>query len=259
MWQIIRGKIWAIFSFHKQLHISLLTSNNVHSKGSGSIPSGTGTNVTKTDNGESLSHDLTATEQSLVLLNALPGLSALSEGLHVVNTVDDATGTKKHTAKDQLLDGIGVGTRSVEDGDAQLGHASDGDVVGAGTATGDGTDGVGDLLLLELVAAEEDGVSVGGVGTVGTDVELVLVEALQADGADLVEALDLELAGLVRFEVTVRLPLAAAVLDLDGSGRESAGGTGASGRSDGRATQKGKAGGEHVWCCVSTRDQMNKI
>ena len=166
----------------------------------------------------------------------------------MVNTIDDATGTKKHTTKNQLLDGIGIGTRSVEDGDAQLGHASDGDVVGAGTATGDGTDGVGDLFLFELVAAEEDGVGVGGVGTVGTDVELFLVEALQADGADLVEALDLELAGLVRFEVAVRLPLTTAVLDLDGGGGESAGGAGASGGGNGRATQKGKAGGEHdLW------------
>lgn len=223
-------------------------SNNVHSKGGGSIPSGTGANVSKTDNSKTFAHNLTATEQSLVLLDALPGLSALSKGLHVVNTINDATGTKKHTAKDQLLDSICVGTGCVEDGDAQLGHARDRDVVGTGTATGDGTDGVGDLLLLELVAAEEDGVGVGGVGTVGTDVELVLVEALQADGADLVEALDLELAGLVRFEVAVRLPLTAAVLDLDGSGGESAGGTGASGRSDGRAAQESKAGGEHVLC-----------
>ena len=204
--------------------------------------------MSKTDNSKTFAHNLTATEQSLVLLDALPGLSALSKGLHVVNTINDATGTKKHTAKDQLLDSIGVGTGCLEDGDAQLGHARDRDVVGTGTATGDGTDGVGDLLLLELVAAEEDGVGVGGVGTVGTDVELVLVEALQADGADLVEALDLELAGLVRFEVAVRLPLTAAVLDLDGSGGESAGGTGASGRSDGRAAQESKAGGEHVLC-----------
>ena len=191
----------------------------------------------KANDCQSLAHNLTTTEQSLVLLDALPGLSALSKGLHVVNTINDATGTKKHAAKDQLLDGIGVGTGSVEDGDAQLGHASDGNVVGAGTATGDGTDGVGDLLLLELVAAKKDGVGVGGIRAVGTDVELVLVEALQPDGADLVEALDLELAGLVRFEVAVRLPLTTAVLDLDGSGGESAGGAGASGRSDGRAAQ----------------------
>ena len=211
----------------------LLTSNNVHSKGGGGIPSGTGSNVAKANDGQSLAHNLAATEESLVLLDALPGLSALSEGLHVVNTINDATGTKKHTAKDKLLDSIGIGTGGVEDWDAQLGHASDGDVVGSGTATGDGTDGVGDLFLFELVAAEEDGVGVGGVGTVGTDVELFLVEALQADGADLVEALDLELAGLVRFEVAVRLPLTTAMLDLDGGGGESAGGAGASGGGNG--------------------------
>ena len=119
---------------------------------------------------------------------------------------------------------------------------------------------MGNLLLLELVAAEEDGVGVGGVGSVGPDVELVLVEALQADGADLVEALDLELAGLVRFEVAVGLPLATAVLDLDGGGGESAGGAGASGGGDGRATQKGKAGGEHgLWYMFNERSNGRDV
>ena len=208
--------------------------------------------MSKTNHGQSFPHDLPTAEQSLVLLDTFSGFSTLSERLHMVDTINDTAGTEEHTAKDQLLHRVGISPGGVEDGDAQLGHARHGDVVGAGAATGDGADGVGDLLLLELVAAEEDGVGVGGVGAVGPDVELVLVEALQADGADLVEALDLELAGLVRFEVAVRLPLASAVLDLDGSGGESADGAGgssnvaASGRGDGRAAQEGKAGGEHI-------------
>ena len=135
--------------------------------------------MSKTDNSESFPHNLTTTEQSLVLLDALPGLSALSKGLHVVNTINDATGTKKHTAKDKLLHSIGVGTGGVEYRDAQLGHASDGDVVGASTAPGDGADTDVDLGLLQLVRAEEDGMRVEGIPLRGLDLILFLGELLE--------------------------------------------------------------------------------
>ena len=97
----------------------------------------------------------------------------------MVDAINHATRAEEHTAKDELLDGVGVGTRSVEDRDAQLGHADDGDVVSAGAASGDGTDTDIDLGLLQLVRAEEDGVRVEGIPLRGLDLVLFLGELLQ--------------------------------------------------------------------------------
>ena len=97
----------------------------------------------------------------------------------MVDTINDTAGTEEHTAKDQLLHRVGIGPGGVEDGDAQLGHANDGDVVRAGTTSRDGTDTDINLGLLQLVRAEEDGVRVEGIPLRRLDFVLFLGELLQ--------------------------------------------------------------------------------
>ena len=53
----------------------------------------------------------------------------------MVDSIHNSAGSQKHTAQDQFLDGIGIGSRSVEDRDTQFGHARNGNVVGTGSAS----------------------------------------------------------------------------------------------------------------------------
>ena len=117
----------------------------------------------------------------------------------MVDSVNDAARSDEHTAENKFLDGIGVGTGGVEHRDAKLGHTSDGDVVHTRSTASDGTAGNGDVLLLELVRTEKDGVGVGTLDAIGADVVLFVTgQSLEALEADLIEALDLVLAGLYR-------------------------------------------------------------
>ena len=156
----------------------------------------------KANDSEVLAHDLAAAKHGLILLNPLPGQPLAAEIFHMVHSVNDAARSEQHAAQDELLDGVGIGAGRVENGNAELCHARDGDVVGAGAAAGYGSDGVRDLLLLELVRAEQDGMGVGCVLSVLSNIVFVLIETLKAIGTDLIEALDLELAR----RVAVRSP-----------------------------------------------------
>jgi hypothetical protein len=117
----------------------------------------------------------------------------------VVDSIHDAAGTNKHTAENKLLDGIGVGTGGIEHRDTKFSHTSNGDVVHTRSTASDGPAGLRNVLLLELVRTKEDGVGVGTLDAIGADVVLFVAgQSLEALEADLIEALDLVLAGLYR-------------------------------------------------------------
>ena len=62
---------------------------------------------------------------------------------------------------------------------------------------------------------------VGGFVVTGSDVVVVLLEARQTDGRDLVEGLDLVFSLFVVVKVTVRLPFSSSVFDFDVAGHGS--------------------------------------
>lgn len=77
---------------------------------------------------------------------------------------------------------------------------------------------IGDILLGQFVRSQEDGVSIGGL-TGDADIVTIFREFLQADGRNFVERFDLKFAWIVVIDITVRLPFAAAVFDLNVSRR----------------------------------------
>mmetsp|Transcript_2561 Transcript_2561/g.6955 ORF Transcript_2561/g.6955 Transcript_2561/m.6955 type:complete len:254 (-) Transcript_2561:49-810(-) len=171
--------------------------------------------MSQTDNRKRLPLQFLSAEHGLVLLDTFAGDALSSEILHVIDAIDDATTSEEHAAKHQFLHGIGIGSWRVEHRDAQFGHASHRDVVRTSSTPSNGTHGLRHVLLLQFVGAQQDGMRIGGLLVVDTDVVLVLREFGKSDGRNLVECLDLVLSHLVIFNIAVRLPLPASVLDLD--------------------------------------------
>ena len=94
-----------------------------------------GSNMTKTNDGERLARNFTPTKQGLVLFNTLLGQTLLAQLAHVIDAIDDASTAQKQAANDEFHDGIGIGARRVEDGNAELRHACHGNIVGTRAAT----------------------------------------------------------------------------------------------------------------------------
>ena len=87
----------------------------------------------------------------LVLLDprrAVLVLGALGHDLllDVVDALNDAARREKQAAQHELLDGVGIGARRVEDRDATARHIVDRDVVGARAAPSDRTHSRLDLI-----------------------------------------------------------------------------------------------------------------
>ena len=225
---------------------SRVIAGDGHAEGLGVAGRG-GADVSESDDREGLSLNLPPAEEGLVLLDPLLGQSLLAEAFHVVDPVDDPPGTEEHAGKDQLLDGVCVRPRRVEDRYSQLAAPADGDVVRPRAAPCDGADRVRDLVLLELVTPEQDRVGVGRL-VAGLYLVLLLGELPEAVGTDLVERLDLELARGVGGGVAVGLPLASAVLDGDVREGGGSGGDGAGGEAEGRRRPTGRGPHRGVHC-----------
>ena len=96
-------------------------------------------------------------------------------------------GAHQHGAQHQLLYGVGVGTGGVEYHDARLGAAVQGDIVDAGPGPGDGQKVFRKIIVQQLGGADQDGVLVRL--RIGDGVQR-RIQAVQADGRDLVECSD---------------------------------------------------------------------
>ncbi len=90
---------------------------------------------TKSNNSKRLAHELPPTKHTFILFNTLLGKSLTSQLFHVVDTVNDLPRTEEHPADDQFFYCVGVGSRSIEYGYAELGHPRDGDVICTSTAS----------------------------------------------------------------------------------------------------------------------------
>jgi len=139
-------------------------------------------NVAQTNDRQGLSSKLASTKHALVLFHTLLGHSLGSQLLHVVDTIHNPPRSQQHAAENEFLDGIGVGPRRVKDGNAQLGHARHGNVVGPGTATGNGAHRHVHFRFLQFVRAQNEGVRRTGSAVGGLDRVEVAGEARQTNG-----------------------------------------------------------------------------
>ena len=107
--------------------------------------------------------------------------------LHPLGAAQNVAGGDEQGGNDQLFHRIGVGTGGVEDHDAVLGAAVDGNVVSAGTRPGDGPQGVGEDIVVHGGRAHQDTVLIFHVVA---HLETALVQLVQAGGGDLVQSFD---------------------------------------------------------------------
>jgi len=111
--------------------------------------------------------------------------------LHVIDTINNLSTSQKETTHNQFLDGIRVGTRCIKNRDSELGHASNGYVVGTSTTASNRSDSDTNLLFLDLVGADQEGVGwfVGAfrrtdvVESTRKDVETLIERLLSSDSA----------------------------------------------------------------------------
>ena len=97
------------------------------------------------------------------------------------------SGGQQQSAHRQLLHRIGVGAGGIEYHDARLGAAVQGDIVDAGPGPGDGQKVFRKIIVHQLGGADQDGVLV--CLRIGDGVQR-RIQAVQADGRDLVECSD---------------------------------------------------------------------
>ena len=140
------------------------------------------------DDGQGLAHDLGAHESGLALFHHSSDISAGSSLLlDPGDALGDLTGSQQQSGDGQLLDAVGVCAGGVEDNDASLGSAVQGDVVDACACTGDALQGSGEVVVVQLSGTDQDGVLVCHVVS---DLETI-VQLSQADLGDLVHGLNL--------------------------------------------------------------------
>jgi hypothetical protein len=78
----------------------------------------------------------------------------------MIDPIDQTTTAQEQSAQHQFFHGIGIRAGCIEYGNAEFCHSRYGNVVGAGSAAGDGADRDVDFGFLEFVRTEEDGVGV---------------------------------------------------------------------------------------------------
>ena len=107
--------------------------------------------------------------------------------LHPGRAAHHVPGGEQHGADDQLLDGVGVGAGGVEHGDARLGAAVDGDIVGARARPGDGPQILREYVLVHVRRADQDAVLILHVGADG---KAALVQHGQAGRGNFIQRFD---------------------------------------------------------------------
>ncbi len=89
---------------------------------------------------------------------------AAFEAARVVPGLADIAGREEQTGDDQLLHGVGVGARCVEDRNAARGQTRHGNVVGARPGARDGDDAGGNVDRVHVRRADQHGVRVAQRG-----------------------------------------------------------------------------------------------
>jgi len=158
----------------------------LHAEPCGGVGDGR-TDGPEADDAELLARELGTRKAVLGLLGLLAHVRVIAVLADPLVAADDVAAGEQHPSEDELLHGVCVGAGRVEDDDALIGAAVDGDVVHPGTGSRDGQEGLRKLDLVEVGASHED-----GVGTVKLAHEFVgIAEAVGADLGDVVHAMDL--------------------------------------------------------------------
>ena len=148
-----------------------------------------GADGTQADDTQGLTVELRAHKGGFAFLHGGGYIHIWSVSLFLdpVHAPDDVPGGDEQGGDDQLLYCVGIGTGGIEDHDAGLGAAVDGNVVGAGARPGDGTQGIREDVVVHLGAAHQDAVLVLHILP---HLEAALVQLIQAGGCDLVHGFD---------------------------------------------------------------------
>eukprot|EP00553_Chaetoceros_curvisetus_P005058 CAMPEP_0204633032 /NCGR_PEP_ID=MMETSP0717-20131115/26258_1 /ASSEMBLY_ACC=CAM_ASM_000666 /TAXON_ID=230516 /ORGANISM="Chaetoceros curvisetus" /LENGTH=142 /DNA_ID=CAMNT_0051651061 /DNA_START=10 /DNA_END=435 /DNA_ORIENTATION=+ len=137
--------------------------------------------LTKSNYSESLSCDLTTTEQTLIFLNALFGKSLSTKILHVINSINYTSRTKEQSCKNKLLDSISIGSWRIENGNSQLSHPNNRDIVGTSSTASDGSHSMHDFIFLQFVGSQKNGMWISTVPIfTRTDDVTVVSKSLQS-------------------------------------------------------------------------------
>ena len=91
----------------------------------------------KTDDTKLFAHDLTACKLLLLLLSQLINILLVLLSLNPFDTTYNITGSKQHTGKNQFLDTICIGTRSVKYNNTILSAFLNRNIIHSGSSTGD--------------------------------------------------------------------------------------------------------------------------
>ena len=160
---------------------------DVHAQGHGHIGHQC-TDGAQTDDAQRLVIQLGAYESGLGFFHQTGHFHA---SIHLFTDPADGTvhiaGGDQHAAQHQLLDGVGVGTGGGEDHDALFRAAVQRDIVHAAAGTGNGQQVGGEIIVVQLGGADQNGML---VAVIVADVILSCVEGAQTHGGDLVHGFD---------------------------------------------------------------------
>mmetsp|Transcript_27769 Transcript_27769/g.41180 ORF Transcript_27769/g.41180 Transcript_27769/m.41180 type:complete len:268 (-) Transcript_27769:38-841(-) len=189
-----------------------VVSNNVHTK-SRSVTSSGSSNVSKSNYSQSLSLQFLSSKHCLILLNTLLSNSLRPKVLHMVDSIDNTSRSKKHSSDNKFLYSIGVSSGGVEYGDSQFGTTGNRNIVRSCPTSCDSTHSVHDLVFLEFVGTKKDSMCISYVFVSScADIICFVFETLQSKWTDLIESLDGEFSRCVVFDVSIGLPLRAIIL-----------------------------------------------
>mmetsp|Transcript_30497 Transcript_30497/g.46693 ORF Transcript_30497/g.46693 Transcript_30497/m.46693 type:complete len:345 (+) Transcript_30497:406-1440(+) len=155
-----------------------IVSYNLHSQSIGTISCCHATNISQSNDSNCFPHEFSSTKHGLVFFYPFLGQTLFTQTFHVVDSIDDATASQKHSTKNQFLDGVGIGTRCVEYWNTQFRHASYGNVVGSGATTSNGTNHERNFFFLEFVGTQQQGVAF----LCGIHCVQILVETIETNG-----------------------------------------------------------------------------
>ena len=142
------------------------------------------------DDAQHLAGEFRAHELALALLHHFLHVCS-GAGLlpHPGGAAHHVAGGQQQSAHGQFLDGVGVGAGGVEDHDARLGAAVDGDIIGARPRPGDAAQGVGEGILVHVGGTDEDAVLILHISADG---EAGLIQHGQPGRGNLIQRLDPE-------------------------------------------------------------------
>ena len=136
---------------------------------------------TQTDDAQLLAGDFRACVGGLALLCSRTDIRRALEALNPVCALYHLAGSQQQCTDNQLLNGVSICTRRVEDYDAFLGAAVDRNVVDTGTCTRDAAQVLRELDVMQLGRTDQNGVIIGEILGAGVLCRIEIVQTYLRD------------------------------------------------------------------------------